>query len=437
VRQSTPRIPDSSAPWRPASMLAILALLLLLPGLIPPGPSARAATADALFHSTRATASFPEWIAFELDVESETALQSVELFWTPAGSPTLSVAAPAMTPGERIQLVHELDMTINYLPPGVDLIYFWRVTNQAGHVTESPRETLFYMDERHDWRSRTQGNVTLFWYNGGDNFSEDILNTAGRTTQRMAERFGVESSEPIRIIIYGNERDFNRSLPPNSAEWIGGQAYPGLNLIFAVIQPGGGSPTEVRRMIPHEVSHLLLNQATRNPYNSPPNWLDEGLAVYNQETIENRFQQILDRAVRDGQLIPVRALNSSFPFDPDQALLSYAQSWSIVRYIVEVHGDNAMAELISIFREDSTYDGAVQHALGMNIDELDGAWKGWLGYQGDRAPPVRNATEDDEETSFTRTEKLVILPLSAVAAFAGLGLSIYSIRRLRQMRSPR
>ena len=74
-------------------------------------------------------------------------------------------------------------------------------------------------------------------------------------------------------------------------------------------------------MVPHEISHLMLNQATWNPFNSPPNWLDEGLAVYLQETQESRFRQILDDAVDDGQLIPVRALNSSFPLDPDQARL--------------------------------------------------------------------------------------------------------------------
>jgi hypothetical protein len=433
------------APWGITLRARILALLLLVlvafPVALPSTPSALAATGDAIFHDTSATASFPEWIAFQLDVESSATITTVELFWTAAGTPTLSIAEPTITASPRVQLVHEIDMTIHYLPPGVDIIYFWRVTDDRGDVSESERKTLFYMDERYDWRTQSDGPVTLYWYTGNDAFALVILGSASRTLDQLESRFGVVSTQPMRIVIYGNERDFNRSLPPNSAEWIGGQAYPELNLIFAVITPGSGDAQEIRRMIPHEVSHLALNQATANPYNSPPNWLDEGLAVYNQEAVESRFEQILERAVRDGRLIPVRALNSSFPLDPDQALLSYAESWSIVTYIIEEFGDQAMADLIAVFREDASYDDAVERSLGITIDELDAGWKTWLAYPGDQPGtdrPSNPASEDeDDEVSFTPTEKAITLTISGLGALGGLGLGIYSIVRVRRLRAPR
>ncbi len=141
-------------------------------------------------------------------------------------------------------------------------------------------------------------------------------------------------------------------------------------------------------MIPHEVSHLILDQATENPWNSPPNWLDEGLAVYNQETPDSDLPGILDEAVDDGELIPVRALSSSFPVDPDQAYLSYAESHSIVTYIIEELGESELAELIAIFREEVSYDEAVERALGMSVEELDAELEGMARLRG-RQPANR------------------------------------------------
>lgn len=439
MRLSRPQARGSNAMTgsrtRLSTITGLLLALLLLPVVaLPTAPSAAAAATDAVFHDTSVTASFPEWISFQLDVTSEVEIQSVELFWASADSQSLSVSAPAVSVSKRVVLEHEIDMTINYHPPGVDMIYFWRVTNTAGHVTESARSTFLYMDERHDWNSRTAGLVTVQWYSGNSDFANDILNASTRTIDSMRERFGVTGERPIKIIVYGNNRDFAAALPPNSAEWIGGQAYPQLNLIFAVIEPGPGAAREIRRMVPHEISHLMLNQATWNPFNSPPNWLDEGLAVYLQETQESRFRQILDNAVEDGQLIPVRALNSSFPLDPDQALLSYAESWSIVTFIIETYGDEALASMIAVFREEVSYEEAAQSALGFGIDELDRQWKAALGYEGDAPPESRNQTTPSDDVSFSKNEKIGILSFTGVVGLGGLGLGIYSIVRLRRMR---
>ncbi|HEX5167286.1 MAG TPA: peptidase MA family metallohydrolase, partial [Thermomicrobiales bacterium] len=201
--------------------------------------------------------------------------------------------------------------------------------------------------------------------------------------------------------------------------------------------PGGGAAREIRRMIPHEVSHLILHQATENPWNSPPNWLDEGLAVYNQETPDADLPGILDDAVDDGELIPVSALGASFPLDPDQAYLSYAESLSIVTYIVEELGESEMAELIAVFRDEVSYDEAVERSLGMSTEELDTAWKDWLGYQGDSQPasdagePPRPQIDTDEGDDLSHNEWIGFLACTGIFALGGLALGIVSIRKVR------
>ncbi len=132
------------------------------------------------------------------------------------------------------------------MPPGLDIIYFWRVIDSAGNATDSEEQILFYMDDGPDWESLTNGLVTLWWYSGNQEFGEDMLETANRTIETLATRFDVDADEPIRMVIYGSDDDFMEALPPNSADWIGGQAHPALNLIVAQIVPGAGAEREVR-----------------------------------------------------------------------------------------------------------------------------------------------------------------------------------------------
>jgi hypothetical protein len=233
--------------------------------------------------------------------------------------------------------------------------------------------------------------VTIYYYSGNDDFGRDLLDTTQRTITKLAQRFGVTGDKPIHIVVYGNNRDFSSSLPPNSAEWIGGQAHPDLGLIVTGIQPGGGAAAEIRRVLPHEVSHLLLYQATENPYGHPSHWLDEGLAVYNQETADTSLQPLLDRAVANGTLLPARALNSNFPLDPNQARLSYAESHSLVGYLITKYGDAKLGELLRSFKDELSYDEALKRTYGFDTDGLDREWKASLKYGGDK-PAARDET---------------------------------------------
>ena len=425
----------------PAGLPRLLALLMTINALtVAFAPAPVTAQTDAVFSEMSADAAFGQSLTFEVTVESAATIEQAELYWHADGDLELSAAYPAIETGQRVEIDHEVDLSFDYLPPGLDIIYFWRVIDSNGNATDSEEQVLFYMDDGQAWESLTNGLVTLWWYSGNQEFAEDILGTANRTIETLANRFEVDAEEPIRIVIYGNDDDFSEALPPNSADWIGGQAHPSLNLIVAQIQPGPGVEREVRRMIPHEVSHLIVHQATENPWNSPPNWLDEGLAVYNQETPDTDLPDILDDAVDDGELIPVRALGSSFPLDPDQAYLSYAESHSIVTFIIEELGEREMAELIAIFRDEVAYDDAVERALGMSVEELDAAWKAWLGYEGDSLPtgnttdadtPPRSQIDTDEDDDLSRNELIGFLACTGVLSLGGLALFVVALRKVR------
>ena len=114
---------------------------------------------------------------------------------------------------------------------------------------------------------------------------------------------------------------------------------------------------------------------TFNPYNELPTWLDEGLAVYNQGPPDPTFTALLNQAIANNQLISVRSLSSPFSAYSNEATLSYAESYSVVNYLITTYGQAKMLELLNTFQQGSTYDGAFQKVYGFDMDKLYTLWK--------------------------------------------------------------
>lgn len=349
----------------------------------PPMANPPAALAASTFSGSDVVPEFPQRITFRVTANGNgETITDVRLYYGHMQDPIRTQVRPTFTAGGQVNAQFVLNARERYLPPGSEIEYYWEVKDANGVRTESARQRFIYSDPRFSWRERSLGLVTLHWYNGGDAFANDVLDTAQRTLDRLKQQMNVAPDKPIHIWLYGSNAEFAAALPPNSAEWIGGQAYPGLNLIVAGVRPDGGAAREIRRMVPHELSHIVLHQATDNPYNQPPTWLDEGLAVYNQETPDSRFPPMVANAAQRNRLIPLRALNSSFPLDPNEALLSYAQSAAMVEFLITRFGTSRAAALAAIFREGVSYDEAVERSLGVTIEELDREWQASLGKNG-------------------------------------------------------
>ena len=73
-------------------------------------------------------------------------------------------------------------------------------------------------------------------------------------------------------------------------------------------------------------------------------------------------QSALRKAIEDNSLLSIRSLASNFPEDYDLAILSYAESNSVVEFIFEVYGNETMAQLLGVFAVGAQYTGYSRHA---------------------------------------------------------------------------
>lgn len=371
--------------FRPALVLLIslvLALTVGLAGLSITTPAA-AQEQELIVHDQTVEVEFPERIIFNVDIDAPEPVEQLELRYQPVFSEVSHAERPDFEPGSDISTSVELDLRTSYLPPGIDVQYRWIATLESGEQLETEQQQFFFNDNRYDWQELTEGPVSIYHYAGGPGFAELAMDVTHRTIDQFGSDFDVQMDDPINIILYESVSDFQGALPYNSSEWIGGFADPEQNLIVAGISPGDGAASEMGRMLTHEVVHLLVHQATLNPFNSAPRWLDEGLAVNYQEVQEDRFRQVLDAAVDEGRLIPLPALRSSFPSDSDLAVQSYAQSESVLQFLIEEYGHESIASVLEAYRGGVSHAEATEIGMGMTLEEIDEEWKDWLDYDGD------------------------------------------------------
>jgi hypothetical protein len=98
----------------------------------------------------------------------------------------------------------------------------------------------------------------------------------------------------------------------------------------------------------------------------------------NEGELDPVLRSYLEGAVAEDELISVRSLCSPFSAHSDKASLSYAQSYSLVEYLLDNYGQDSMLDLLAILKEGSTYDEALTQVYGFDIDGLDARWRATL-----------------------------------------------------------
>ena len=330
---------------------------------------------------TETTIDFPGGIGFSVDLSAMSPDEGspVELHYTIAGNETdhlVFVPSAARSGAAGLVIDLPVDLQSVFVPSGVTLEYHWEVALTAGELATTKPEAVTWLDTRWNWETVRSAQVVLHSYDLSPDFARTILESAQSTVTDLEDRYSLERSEPIVLWIYPSIEDYRGAQQPNSRESIAGASYPGLFLVAAVLS--NGDTREVGRVIPHEISHQVLYQATRNPFTLPPLWFDEGLATHYQIGGTDGYLQMVTAAHREDRLFDLDSLDTTFPFLPSQATLAYATSWSAIEYIQERYGDEGIERLIAAFATGDSFDSAMENALGMSIIEMNDTWRAWI-----------------------------------------------------------
>jgi hypothetical protein len=358
-----------------------LLLLLLIPALsIVALPVAAQGTITV--SNDQPKLEFPDRLTFRADFQNDRPIEKVVLEygvdqWT-CGT-VIAKAFPEITPGQDVSAEWTWEMKQSgSQPPGSKIWWRWRITDDQGQEIATNRKETVWLDDQHDWQTQSGGNINLHWYAGGSSFGRELHESAAKSLNDLGTVTGLRTNKPIDLYIYGDTADM-RDAVLFEPGWTGGLAYSDHNIVIIGISPDQmdwGKRTQA-----HELTHVLVGQLTFSCLSDIPTWLQEGLAVYGEGGPDVAAQRQFDDAIKDDALLPVRSLSGGFSEDPSKADVSYTQSYSLVKFLIEKYQQAKMLDFLRALRDGGTVDGALQQTYGFDIEGFEEAWRADIGAQ--------------------------------------------------------
>jgi hypothetical protein len=177
----------------------------------------------------------------------------------------------------------------------------------------------------------------------------------------------------VRILIYPTEAAFTAAC--SAPSWAIGRASTKRREIAGYREDGDGF---LRNVLPHEMAHLILNAFVGE--DRVPLWLGEGFAQW--EALGHE-RQSRDGRGSVGKPIPFStwaSLDIRRERNPGFAAAYYAQSASVVGFLIESYGGTCFGQFCRALRDGKAFELALADAYPgalTNVTKLEAAWLEW------------------------------------------------------------
>lgn len=203
-----------------------------------------------------------------------------------------------------------------------------------------------------------------------------ISSMAESAYSRIMIDTGINSFLPLglyQIVVYGTQDEYRKKT--GQPQWSGGVAVG--NAIYTYLSP------RLEAVLAHEITHLIWFEYMGH-VNPDYRWINEGLAVFQENKALGKYGHgDLFSALRGNlraQPIPLDQMIHLAPASERayEVSLWYAQSESMVRFMIERGGRIGFSQFLGGLRYDHNFDQAVAEGfpgLWRTLAELESDWK--------------------------------------------------------------
>jgi hypothetical protein len=200
-------------------------------------------------------------------------------------------------------------------------------------------------------------------------------------TRQVDRALGFEYEGAIRVRLARTDAEF-REAAGDPPEWAAAIARPRDSLLVVrMTAVGPRTGTDVSGILRHELVHLLL-PARVGGFRRVPLWFEEGLAQVLGARILRVSDARLEMAAAAGRLLPLEALEETFPRGRSTAGMAYAQSESVVRMLIDEGGIESIHLLLDRTRDSGSFTDALSDTFDVTVADLEADWRKWLDRDG-------------------------------------------------------
>lgn len=234
-----------------------------------------------------------------------------------------------------------------------------------------------------DWKE-LKGQHFIVQHQADAAYAGEVARRAEQDYDRIARALGITRhggfwlwDNRARISVYATREAYLAAA--RAPDWSGGVAQYTTRTILTF----QGSDAFLNSILPHEITHLVFREFIGFRQDIPL-WLDEGVAQWMDASNRGRVVAIAKQRKVEGQLAPVSALTAAAMgrgVDARDAVAFYAQSASLVGFMLAAHGVAKFREFCGHLRDQHTLEDALRFTYPntlRSVEALDRAWNAYL-----------------------------------------------------------
>lgn len=175
-------------------------------------------------------------------------------------------------------------------------------------------------------------------------------------------------SGEIHVLSQLNEWFRQRSEPERAPRWA--QALALIDRRTILLKMPDPDPIQT---LTHELSHLGVVDAVEGRH--VPHWFLEGYARYQADQWGFEWTITIAKAALFGNTLPFEELDTRFPEGEIAVDLAYAQSFHLVRRLLNEHGQEPIRHWLSGIRSGAAWKEAFREAFGLPVEAVYEEWE--------------------------------------------------------------
>ncbi len=213
-------------------------------------------------------------------------------------------------------------------------------------------------------------NLEIYYWPEHDEIAFEVREVTETNLKTLTDALGLDLRATIHVEIVRSQREFNQRAGGEFPLWTLGVA--GHHQDHIVLKPLRGA--DLRRLVIHELTHVLLDMKLRPTRGEAPRWLHEGLAQWMEGEMPAAQKDVLGAAAVAGRLLKLSELEQAFAGKRETVDLAYAQSYALVAFMVEQGPPGALGHYLQYLMDTGDPQLALRRAMGLALPVLEARW---------------------------------------------------------------
>jgi len=234
-----------------------------------------------------------------------------------------------------------------------------------------------------EWKEHASRHFIIYYKDTPVDFARTVADSAEEYYKQITQDLGFaryagwDFENRARIYIFNDQQDYIESA--RQSGWSAGAAYYHNRMIKTYPSASGFFDS----LLPHELGHIIFYEFIDNQFANLPRWFDEGVAMYQEKARRWGSHQTVKKALQEGTFIPLEDLSKTrlnHQSPRDLVELFYAESASVVYFLITEHGNFRFLNFCRQLKNGSTFERAFELAYPhiRNIQKLNDLWVVYL-----------------------------------------------------------